>query len=239
MTTAADTMSTASTTSTTSTAAGAERRRRGRPGYDRDEVLASAVAAFNEHGYDATTMGMLADRLGVTKSATYHHFSSKEALLAAALDEALNGLEAALEAALDESIPAGARLRTLIDRAVHVLVDRLPYVTLLLRVRGNCAVERQALGRRRAFDRAVAELVVEAATAGELRADIDPALAERLLFGMINSITEWYRPDGPHDAGQLAEALSTLAFDGLAAFSGRERARNGDLEDTEPPEAQR
>lgn len=189
--------------------------RRGRPGYDRAGVLDIAVAAFNEHGYDATSMGTLAARLGLSKSAIYHHFASKEELLAAALDEALGGLEGVLRepAALGGS-PA-ARLQYVLDRAVHVLVERLPYVTLLLRLRGNTPVERAALERRREFDRAVTALVVEARDAGELRDDIDPRVAERLVFGMINSIVEWYRPEGPEDAARLAADVLAFAVDGL------------------------
>ena len=88
-------------------------------------------------------------------------------------------------------------------------------MTLLLRVRGNTEVERAALSRRRAFDRAVASLVVEARDAGSLRADLDPGIVSRLLFGMINSIAEWYRPGGPEDADQLAADVLTVALDGL------------------------
>jgi AcrR family transcriptional regulator len=187
--------------------------RRGRPGYDRAGVLEIAVRAFNEHGYDATSMGTLATRLGLSKSAIYHHFASKEALLEQALDEGLAPLEAVLREATSGS-PA-TRLQYVLDRAVHVLVERLPYVTLLLRLRGNTDVERAALDRRREFDRAVTRLVVEAQDAGELRADIDARVAERLLFGMINSIVEWYRPEGPEDVERLAADVLAVAVDGL------------------------
>ena len=71
---------------------------------------------------------------------------------------------------------------------------QLPYVTLLLRVRGNTPVERSAIARRRSFDRLVADLVEEAERDGDIRADIDPKTTARLLFGMVNSIVEWYRP---------------------------------------------
>jgi AcrR family transcriptional regulator len=189
--------------------------RRGRPGYDRDEVLEISVRAFNEFGYDATSMGTLAERLGLSKSAIYHHFASKDAVLEAALDEGLGALEGVLtETGALEGTPA-ARLRFVLDRAVHVLVERLPYVTLLLRLRGNTAVERAALDRRREFDRAVTALVREAQDTGEVRSDIDARIAERLLFGMINSIVEWYRPEGPEDAGRLAADVLAFAVDGL------------------------
>ena len=73
--------------------------RRGRPGYDQQGILDVAVAAFNQYGYDATSMGVLADRLGLSKSAIYHHFASKDEILDRALDTALGALEGVLEQA--------------------------------------------------------------------------------------------------------------------------------------------
>lgn len=196
--------------------------RRGRPGYDRDGILAVAVDAFIEFGYDATSIAVLAERLGVSKAALYHHFASKEQILDRALGVALDGLEGVLleSSATDGSAPdrtAADRLASVLRGAVLVLVDRLPYVTLLLRVRGNTDVERRALARRRTFDRSVTQLVVDARDEGSLRADIDPRVAERLLFGMINSIVEWYRPEGPEDADRLADDVIAVAFGGLRA----------------------
>jgi len=40
----------------------------------------------------------------------------------------------------------------------------------------------------------VAGLVTQAAAEGDLRSDVAPAAAARLLFGMVNSLIEWYRP---------------------------------------------
>ncbi|MBC7443127.1 MAG: TetR/AcrR family transcriptional regulator [Ramlibacter sp.] len=194
--------------------------KRGRPGYDQRAILEVAVAAFNEFGYDATSMGVLATRLSLSKSAIYHHFTSKEEVLELALDEALGALEGVL---LDDNArvgPAIDRLAFVLRGAVGVLTSRLPYVTLLLRVRGNTAVERTALARRRAFDRAVSTLVTEARDEGSLRSDIDPRIVTRLLFGMVNSIVEWYRPEGPEDAVTLANDVLAVALDGLRMPAG-------------------
>ena len=84
--------------------------------------------------------------------------------------------------------------------SVRVLVEHLPAVTLLLRVRGNSEVELAALRRRREIDDRLAALVSAAAAEGSLRADLPPDLVSRLLFGMVNSLVEWYRPGGPVDA---------------------------------------
>jgi AcrR family transcriptional regulator len=192
-----------------------EPRRRGRPGLDLDAVLTRSVELFNERGFDGTSMEDLARHLGITKSAIYHHVQSKDALLGLALDHALSGLEAAAAEVRTVNGAAVDRLETLVRRSVEVLVERLPYVTLLLRVHGNSAVEREALARRRRLDRFAAGLVKEAVGAGDLRPDVDPAVTARLLFGMVNSLVEWLHPTSTHTADELAHAVSAAAFEGL------------------------
>ena len=180
-----------------------------------ESLLAVAVEVFNVRGYDGTSMEDLAKAAGITKSSIYHHVAGKEELLRMALDRALDGLWEAGERAGALDAPAIERLETLVRDAVLVLAERLPYVTLLLRVRGNTEVERAALDRRRAFDGLVARLVEEAESAGDIRADIDPKLAARLLFGTVNSIVEWYRPGSSTSPSALADGVCAIAFDGL------------------------
>ena len=191
--------------------------KRGRPGYDQETVLNIAVEAFNEHGYDATSMGKLAERLGISKSAIYHHVPSKEDLLRLALDEALIPLEAMVDEVRGHEGTADERLEFFLRSAFRILVARRPYVTLLLRLRGNTELERTALQRRRVLDRQLAELVTLAQSDGKLRDDLEPRSTARLLFGMINSLVDWYRVDGHLDPDALEEQTIKLLFDGLHA----------------------
>jgi AcrR family transcriptional regulator len=197
--------------------------RHGRPAYDRDSLLEVAVVVFNERGYDGTGMEELGRRLGLSKSSIYHHVSGKEELLELAVNRALDALFAVLDEEAgdrdgDSGAPdttATARMKRIIHRSVEVLAAELPYVTLLLRLHGNSEVEQRALARRREFDHRVAELMTRAAAEGGIRADIDPHLASRLLFGTVNSLVEWYRPDRGLTVETLADALTTILFDGL------------------------
>jgi AcrR family transcriptional regulator len=191
------------------------RSRRGRPGHDRAAVLSAAVALFIRKGYDATSIDDIAKSLGVTKSAVYHHVSSKEQLLAEALDEALDELDATVDAATRGEGPASDRLRAAVRRSVEVLVAHQSAVTLLLRVHGNSETELAALRRRRRIDRGLASLVEGAVAEGALRSDLDPDVLSRLVFGMVNSLVEWYRPNGPVSTEQLATTVEALVFDGL------------------------
>jgi AcrR family transcriptional regulator len=199
------------------------RRRR----YDTASLLDLAVQVFTERGYDGTSMGDLAQASGLSKSSLYHHFDSKEQLLRAALDRAVEPLFAVVDEPPARTGRAMERLEHVVRREVQVLSEQLPSVTLLLRVRGNTATERWALDRRREFDRIVADLVAKAAAEGDVRTDVEAGLVSRLLFGMINSLVEWYRPEQSDAMArrgtparavgveELADAVVRLAFDGL------------------------
>jgi AcrR family transcriptional regulator len=204
-----------------------------RESYSLNELLGVVVRVFNERGYDATSMEDLARATGRTKSSIYHHVSGKEQLLSLAVGRAVDALFAVLDEPASTTGPAVGRLEHVVRRSAQVLAEQLPYVTLLLRVRGNTAAEREALDRRRSFDRRLSALVADAIREGDVRADLDPRLVTRLLFGMVNSLTEWYRPGGEHGRQDVEDALVALALDGL-----RPRGRAGPAPGDEDPRRQ-
>ncbi|MGW6398847.1 TetR/AcrR family transcriptional regulator [Streptomyces sp. NPDC055134] len=184
--------------------------------YTPETLLSVAVQVFNERGYDGTSMEHLSKAAGISKSSIYHHVAGKEELLRRAVSRALDGLFGILgeeHACVGRAVE---RLEYVTRRMVQVLISELPYVTLLLRVRGNTDAERWAMERRREFDHQVAELLKAAAADGDVRGDIEVRLATRLVFGMINSIAEWYRPGGRGmDDREVADAVVQLIFGGL------------------------
>ncbi len=188
--------------------------------YDRDRVVDAAVKVFTERGYDGTSMADIARELRVHKSSIYHHIAGKEQLLDEAVKRALNALHGMLAEPGALQGAAVARLRYVVRRTVEIMVRQLAEVTVLLRVRGNTATERWAVSRRRDFDRAVQRIVAAAIAEGDLRADIDASLVTRLIFGMSNSVSEWYQPGGRLSAGEVASAIETVIFDGLSVRSG-------------------
>jgi AcrR family transcriptional regulator len=185
--------------------------------YTPESLLAVAVEVFNERGYDGTSMEHLSRAAGISKSSIYHHVKGKEELLQRAISRALDGLFGILQEPRACEGRAVDRLEYAVRRTAEVLMQELPYVTLLLRVRGNTETERWAMARRREFDHEVAALVRQAAADGDLRADVEARLATRLLFGLVNSIVEWYRPgrDGGAGSDEVADAVVRMAFAGL------------------------
>ena len=111
-------------------------------GYTAPSLIAVAAEIFNERGYDATSMEDLAAAAGISKSSFYHHVRGKEALLRGALERAVDGLFGVLAEAPAQRGSPLSRLRHIVRRQVEVLAGELPYVTLLLRLRGNTVTNR-------------------------------------------------------------------------------------------------
>jgi AcrR family transcriptional regulator len=185
--------------------------------YDLDSLTDVALRVFAEKGYDGASMDDVARAAGITKASIYHHCSGKEALLARGLGRALNALSAILAEPGAQRGAAVERLRFIVRRVAETTLDRLPELTVLFRVREATEVQREAAEMRRAFDRHVAAIIAEAQRDGSLRADLDARLATRLIFGMSNSVVEWYRASSPLGQERVVDAIVTQAFNGIAS----------------------
>lgn len=182
--------------------------------YDTESLLAVAVGVFNTRGYDGTTMEHLSAAAGIGKSSIYHHVTGKEELLERALDRALTAISGILDG-VDPQDSALDQLAGVVRKSVETLMRELPYVTLLLRVRGNSPVERAAVKRARELDVRVIELVTRALEERSETKALNPRLTTRLIFGLVNSVSEWYRPERGMEALDIPDALVALVMHGL------------------------
>ncbi len=186
--------------------------------YTPDSLLAVAVEVFIERGYDGTSMEHLSKAAGISKSSIYHHVRSKEELLQP------RGKPGARRAVRD---PGGAGRRPgagdRAARARHPPHGRGADGRTALRdaaAAGAGQHGHRALGAWSAAGSSTSgsrSCSRPAAADGDLRADVDIRLATRLLFGMINSLVEWYRPAARRrsEPDQVADAVVRTAFAGL------------------------
>jgi AcrR family transcriptional regulator len=185
--------------------------------YDIDSLTDVALRVFAERGFDGASMDDVARAAGITKASIYHHVAGKEELLARGLRRALDALFAILEEKRASRGEPFERLEYIVGRVAVTTLELLPELSVLFGVRGNSLIEREAIERRRRFDRIVADLIAEAQAEGTVRRDVDPAVAARLVFGLSNSAVEWYRPGGRLSAAEVAGTISRLAIEGLRA----------------------
>lgn len=186
-----------------------KRRRR------RREILRAALEAFRERGYHATTLDHIAARLGVRKAALYHYFADKEAILYACHRDALEEVERLLARALE--LPGGAdeRLRCVIREHVRVMTETLQGSPLAFETAAlSPAHAAEVIARRDGYESAVRALVEQGVAAGVFR-PVDPKVAAFAIFGAINWIARWYRPEGALHAAELGAQFADHLLGGL------------------------
>nr|WP_312377076.1 TetR/AcrR family transcriptional regulator [Delftia acidovorans] len=188
-------------------------------GYDdqRELILGHAAALFARSGYPGTSMNEVAQACGLSKPTIYHYFRDKYALLVDITDGHMTRLQSLVDEVQSMDLPPEPRLRMLIERFVQEYAHaRHAHRVLTEDVRFLQDDDRQrVLDKERAvvetFAQAVAQLRPDANGAG-----LSKALA-MLLFGMMNWMFTWLRPDGSLDHEAMAPVVADLFLAGLPA----------------------
>ncbi len=161
--------------------------------FDRDDVLDRAVELFWSQGFDATSMSDVRRAMGIGRQSLYDTFGDKDQLFAEVLDRYL----AWNDAALAEALPEGAGLDALRAFVVGV-VDRVTSEEprrgcLLMSTCGEVAgrdgevsahTERGLDAMTRTFTRVLRRAVEQ----GEVRADLDPVVAGRMVTATLAGV---------------------------------------------------
>ncbi len=180
----------------------------------REEILHAALRAFRDRGYHATTLGDIADRLELRKTALYHYFPDKEAILYECHKESLAELERILEQARRLAHPR-ERLRHLIREHVRVMTDTLQGSPLAFEVTAF-SEERQAeiIAARDRYEREMRRVLKQGIHERVFR-DVDEKVAVFAVLGAVNWIARWYRPEGNLHAAELGAQFADHLIDGL------------------------
>jgi AcrR family transcriptional regulator len=192
-------------TSTTPSPHIREKRRRRRV-----EILHAALRAFRAKGYHATTLDDIAHQLGVRKTALYHYFPDKEAILYACHRESLAELSRILtEAQALDSAPE--QIAYVIREHVRVMIDTLEGSPLAFEVTAlSPERQRRMIAARDRYEHALRTMIEAGIEAGDFR-PVDAKIAVFAILGAINWIARWYSPGGslraPELGGQFADHL--------------------------------
>jgi AcrR family transcriptional regulator len=184
----------------------------------RDELVRVAARLFADRGYDATSMGDLAEAMGLQKGSLYSLTDSKQALLA----EAMRDGAAAFHTALDrvpEDAPATERVRLALAAHLGVVAGQLDVATVFTREwRALEGADRaEIVAERRRYEERWRALFREGVERGELRADLDPDATALLALSAANWAYTWLRPGA--DTGALADAFAEIVLDGVRGYS--------------------
>src|SRR2546423_11984608 len=153
----------------------------------RSELTREAARLFAEKGYHGTSIGDLAEAMGVQKGSLYHHIESKADLL---WDVARDGAQA-FHAALDEvpeTVHPVERIRVALRAHLRVVAEQLDIATVFVREWRYLEGERREefIAERRRYEERIRALFREGREHGELRTDLDDATAALLALSAAN-----------------------------------------------------
>jgi TetR/AcrR family transcriptional regulator len=182
----------------------------------RTEILHAALQAFRSGGYHATTLDDIALQLGVRKTALYHYFPDKEALLYACHREGLEEVAGIIAAARRHQTSA-EQLAHAIREHVRVMTDTLEGSSLAFEVSALSARHQsEVIAARDRYEQALRDIIRRGIAAGEFRA-VDAKLAVFAILGAINWIARWYSPHGSVHPPELGAQYADHLVRGLLA----------------------
>lgn len=172
----------------------------------RGRLLDAAAAVLARKGFAGTRLSDIAEQAQVQAPAIYYYYPSREDLIEEVMFVGAQAMRAHLVDALDAlppDTPAADRIAAAVESHLRHELEISDYSRAIIR-NGNqlpSPVAGRALAEVAAYNDIWRGLVADLAAAGDLRADVDPAVARMIVLGALNWAAEWWDPDrGPIDA---------------------------------------
>ena len=184
----------------------------------RTELRREAARLFAERGYHGTSIGDLAEALGVQKATLYAHIESKQDLLYETMREGADAFHGALDA-IPEQLPAVDKIQLALRGHLRVVAEQLDVATVFVQEWRYLEGERrdEIVDERRRYEERIRALFREGRELGELRTDLDDGTAALLMLSAANWAYTWLQPG--RDTDELADRFFALLIDGMRGYA--------------------
>jgi AcrR family transcriptional regulator len=184
----------------------------------RRELTREAAKLFAQKGYHGTSIGDIAEAMGVQKGSLYAHIASKEDLLYETMREGAAAFHAALDA-VPEDTPAVEKIRLALRGHLRVVAEQLDVATVFVQEWRYLEGERrdEIAAERRRYEERIRDLFREGRELSELRADLDETAAVLLLLSAANWAYTWLQHG--RDTDEIADRFFALLVDGVRGYS--------------------
>jgi AcrR family transcriptional regulator len=182
-------------------------------------IIEASIATMAQHGYHGTSVRDIALRAGLSPAALYHHFPSKQAVLAVIMERGIEALLARSREAVEQAGEDPAeQLRALV--AVQILFHLEDQRGTLLGTSELRALEEPTrtphLAKRQAQQRLFDAVVAAGVEKGVFHTPL-PVEAARAIVVMCTGVASWFSPTGPATREEMVERYQRLSLDILHA----------------------
>lgn len=182
----------------------------------RRQLLGEALLMVRADGLESLSLRKLAERVGVSPAALYHHFSDKQALYCAIGEEAVDLFSAQLHASLAGEPSLEARFERFVSVYVRFALDNPELYELLFgrsTWKGEGDASEAFRAKARASFRSYAEALMGLQAQGYFAADLDPLRLAQVMWGTLHGLCRMYndglafRPGDVEEISQYARWL--------------------------------
>ena len=179
------------------------------------EILRAAGREFRVRGFADTGMRDIAAAADLSPANLYNYFRGKQEILFFCQDNSLDRMIGALEKARRMRTSAGMKLRAVIAAHLRCVLDEVEGSAAHLLTESLPPRQRWYLVKKRdRYEEGVRNLIAAGVRSGEFVCD-DPALAARAILGSLNWSVQWFSPEGPLTAAEIAEGFADYLIRGL------------------------
>lgn len=184
-------------------------------------ILEEACLLFIEKGFGGTNIQDIADAAGLTRTAVYHYFPSKDAMLAALTEDVTQkASELAASVSLRENVPADDALRQLIAQHAGLILSMPLQFRVVERSESSLpdAHRADAQRARRGVLDYFTHVIQRGIREGTFR-PVDAHVAAFSIIGMCNWCAWWFDPKGQSSGKEVADMIAEFGLRGLIASS--------------------
>jgi TetR/AcrR family transcriptional regulator, cholesterol catabolism regulator len=186
----------------------------------REEIIKAAAHVFRDRGFEAATLRDVAEAMDTDRASLYYYVGSKEELLQEIVRQALvRDIEAA-EAIKRSKASSKGKIAELIASMVISYDENYPHMHVYIEDLGRIARQdsewsTDVIERTRAYETLVNSILTKGQRDGSLRKDLPVELSALALFGMINWMHRWYRPNMKWSPDEVAKTFTEIFLDGF------------------------
>ncbi len=193
----------------------------GKAAATRQRILDAAAQVLAERGFSGMRLADVGEVAGIQAPAIYYHFSNKEELVVEVFVTSLTRCRTNLEGVLKECEGDDPleRLALAIDSHLRLCARYPDYARAWIhRIAGGAPdhVQEQCRADERAYVRIWTRLIGEAKTAGLLRDDVDPKVAQQLILGALNALVATWRVGRSTPVDSFIVSAQLMLLSGLS-----------------------
>ena len=187
-----------------------------------EDIVDAAAEIFLERGYERTTIQDVAERVGLNKGSLYHYIHSKEDLLYAVLQEAHQHTAQQGAQALSVAGDALAKLTYVVHSHLSRATADAVKTQVFYQEAKFLAPNRleEILASRDTYAHAVRQIIAEGQAEGVIAPHLDPQLTSIAILALLNSLSQWFRPEGPRTLDDVKEVFTHLVIHGVSGGPG-------------------